>query len=231
MFDNISGSYDRLNHIMSMSVDKSWRRRALRHIVRPEDNNLKVLDLACGTGDFSLAIARRMKKYGISGKVVGVDISAGMLDVMKEKVSRAGMSDYIEAQAGDGEALKAADGSFDRATIAFGIRNFEDRPKGLREMYRVLTPGGKLVILELSVPKNPLLRGLYKLYFLHLLPAVGGCISGDKAAYKYLPASVLNFPAPGDFMKTIREAGFESVFTKSYTLGICRLYVGQKSIQ
>lgn len=228
MFDDISGSYDHLNHLMSMNVDKCWRRRALRHIVAKDDGALDILDLACGTGDFSVAIARRMKKFDNAGHVTGLDLSEGMLKVMDEKIAKAGLRDMVSTCLGDGEALPYADASFDRVTIAFGIRNFEDRPKGLREMYRVLAPGGKLAILELSVPRNPFLRWLYKLYFLHILPAIGGAISGNKAAYKYLPASVLNFPAPGEFMQTIQEAGFGKVSAKSYTLGICRLFLAEK---
>lgn len=228
MFDDISGDYDQLNHIMSMNVDKTWRRRALKHIVAKDDAPLNILDLACGTGDFSVAIARRMKKYGNAGHVIGLDLSEGMLKVMDEKIVKAGLGDMISTSHGDGENLPFDTDSFDRVTIAFGIRNFEDRLQGLKEMLRVLKPGGRLAILELSVPRNAVLRWFYKLYFLHLLPAIGGAISGNKAAYKYLPASVLNFPAPGEFMQTILQAGFSKVSAKSYTLGICRLFVAEK---
>ena len=177
MFDNIAGDYDRLNHIMSLDVDKSWRRRALGEIAAaPEgrEGEIDVLDLACGTGDFSIAIAK-----GVPGsRVTGVDLSEGMLEVMRKKVAEEGLESRIEARQGDGEALPFPDGSFDRVTIAFGIRNFENREKGLREMLRVLRPGGKLVILELSVPENRLIRWAYNLYFLHILPKIGGGISG-----------------------------------------------------
>lgn len=228
MFDDISGDYDHLNHLMSMNVDKSWRRRALKHIICRGDGPLVILDIACGTGDFSVAIARKMKKSGTLGHVTGLDLSEGMIKVMDSKIEALGLGDMVSTCLGDGENLPYPDGSFDRVTIAFGIRNFEDRLKGLKEMCRVLNSGGRLIVLELSVPRNPVLRWFYKLYFLHLLPAIGGAVSGNKGAYKYLPASVLDFPAPGAFMETIRKAGFGKVFTKSYTLGICRLFVAEK---
>lgn len=227
MFDSISSDYDHLNHLMSMNVDKTWRKRALKYIV-PASGHISVMDLACGTGDFSIAIARKMQNNSVSGNIMGVDLSEGMLDVMRKKIAAEGLQDMIFAELGDGENLHFGSNSFDRVTIAFGIRNFEDKPAGLREMYRVLKPGGKLVILELSVPSNKVLLWFYNLYFKHVLPAIGGHISGDKKAYKYLPASVLGFPKPKAFMGTIKEAGFRNVLAKAYTLGICRLFVAEK---
>ena len=227
MFDSIAPDYDRLNHIMSLNVDRGWRRRALRRIV-DTDGPLEVLDLACGTGDFSLAIARRMIRRGVSGHVAGVDLSAGMLAVMNEKIAAAGLSERISTAQGDGERLPFADGTFDRVTIAFGIRNFENREAGLREMCRVLKPGGRLVILELSVPENRIVRWFYNLYFLHILPWIGGRVSGDKAAYNYLPASVVKFPGRKAFMATLGDCGFSDVRHRAFTLGICRMYTGEK---
>ena len=147
---------------------------------------------------------------------------------MRTKIASEGLENMVSAELGDGEQLHFAAGSFDRVTIAFGIRNFEDREKGLREMLRVLKPGGRLVILELSVPSNRIMLWCYNLYFKHILPVIGGRISGDKKAYRYLPASVLQFPKPKVFMATIKDAGFSSVFTKAYTFGICRLFVAEK---
>lgn len=229
MFDGIAADYDRLNHIMSLDVDKRWRRKALDRIVAPEAH--RILDLACGTGDFSIAIAKRAREKGIPAHVTGVDLSEGMLAVMKDKVAKEGLGEMISIETGDGEALHFTDNAFDRVTIAFGIRNFENREKGLREMLRVLCPGGRLVILELSVPQNAFFRWCYNLYFLHILPLIGGKVSGDKAAYRYLPASVLNFPGPREFMETLRECGFSEVEHKAMTFGICRLYTGIKPLR
>lgn len=223
MFDSISGDYDKLNHIMSLDVDRTWRKRALKRIVDTA-GPLSVLDLACGTGDFSVAIAERLE----SGHVTGVDLSEGMLKVMEEKVAREGLGSKVSAELGDGEDLHFPDASFDRVTIAFGIRNFEDKAKGLRETLRVLKPGGRLVILELSRPENAVVRWFYDLYFLHVMPAIGGSVSGDKAAYKYLPASVVKFPSKDEFMAMMREAGFGNVSHKAFTFGICRMFIGEK---
>lgn len=274
MFDSIAGDYDSLNHILSLDVDKIWRKKALKQIV-DAPAPARVLDLACGTGDFSIAIAKALsrshKRVGTpieahakasvkapveapakvpveaqvtstgfvtgdsgrpdlmtKGHVTGVDLSEGMLAVMREKVAKAGLTEMISIEEGDGENLRFPDNTFDRVTIAFGIRNFENREKGLREMLRVLKPGGRLVILELSRPENKIIRWFYDLYFLHILPKVGGKVSGDKAAYAYLPASVAAFPSKKAFMATMREAGFRAVTHKAFTLGICRMYTGEK---
>ena len=223
MFDSIAGDYDSLNHILSLDIDKIWRKKALKQIV-DAPAPVQVLDLACGTGDFSIAIAKALA----GGHVTGVDLSEGMLAVMREKVDKAGLGGMISIEEGDGENLRFPDNTFDRVTIAFGIRNFEDRPKGLKEMLRVLKPGGRLVILELSRPENKVIRWFYDLYFLHILPKIGGKVSGDKAAYAYLPASVAAFPGKKEFMATMREAGFRTVTHKAFTLGICRMYTGEK---
>lgn len=265
MFDSIAPEYDKLNHIMSLDIDKTWRKRALNQIFRPngseramaaagdsETGGMHVLDIACGTGDFSIAIAKEMLRRADGnrdaaqaqedeeagdclrtggywpGKVIGVDLSEGMLKIMGEKVKAAGLEKLISYETGDCENLRFEDGTFDRVTVAFGVRNFENREKGLKEMLRVLRPGGELVILELSVPSNAVMRWLYKLYFLHILPVIGGKVSGDKAAYKYLPASVLNFPGKKEFMQTLRDCGYRNVSHKSFTFGICRMYSGEK---
>ena len=226
MFDSIAGDYDALNHILSLDVDKIWRKKALKQIM-DAPAPVQVLDLACGTGDFSIAIAKALSS-ATDSHVTGVDLSEGMLAVMREKVQKAGLTEMISIEEGDGENLRFPDNTFDRVTIAFGIRNFEDRPIGLREMLRVLKPGGRLVILELSRPENKVIRWFYDLYFLHILPKIGGKVSGDKAAYAYLPASVAAFPGKKAFMATMREAGFRAVAHKAFTLGICRMYTGEK---
>lgn len=223
MFDSIAGDYDRLNHILSLDVDKSWRKKAVKEIVGGSGAPLRILDMACGTGDFAMAIARDAVP---GSRITGADISEGMLAGGRKKVEAAGLCDMISLEAGDCEHLDFSDGSFDRVSIAFGIRNFEHIDKGLSEMYRILRPGGKAVILELSVPGNPVLLAAYKLYFLHLLPVIGGLVSGDKDAYRYLPASVLGFPAPEKFKGMMREAGFSDVRATAMTFGICRMFTG-----
>lgn len=234
MFNSIAESYDSLNHIMSMDIDKSWRRKAIRKIGEGlempsragQDGcvNFSLLDLACGTGDFSITAAKHIKGL----KVTGVDLSEGMLEVMKRKVEDAGLQDRVQMSVGDGENLPFPDNSFDRVSIAFGIRNFENREKGLREMLRVLKPSGRLVILELSVPESPVVRGLYKGYFTKFMPWLGGKISGNRKAYNYLPASVISFPKKDEFMRTMRQCGFEAVGHRALSLGICRMYWGTK---
>lgn len=224
MFDSIAGDYDRLNHLMSLDVDRSWRRRAIRQVVE-KDRPQAILDAACGTGDFAIAIAEAANP---GTKVTGVDLSENMLAVMKEKVARRGLQERISTRQGNCESLPWPDCSFDRVTIAFGIRNFEHRELALREFLRVLRPGGRLVILELSVPSNSIVRWFYKLYFTRILPRIGGRISGDKAAYNYLPASVLKFPGRKQWTATMQGCGYNNVRHKAFTLGICRMYTGEK---
>ncbi len=232
MFDGIAPSYDRLNHIMSLGVDKLWRKRAVKEIIGTDSglgdrrrSALKVLDVACGTGDSTIDIA----KAGGSGiSVIGADISSGMMSLVMEKAARAGVTDRIRLMVADGTALPFEDGSFDVVTCSFGIRNFEDKAAGLREFFRVLKPGGRLVILELSVPSKPWLRKLYDIYFMHVMPLIGGIISGDKAAYKYLPASVHAFPAAPVFTGMVSAAGFRDARFQALTFGLCTMYVATR---
>ena len=224
MFDGIAPDYDRLNHLMSLGVDRSWRRRALREIVTPERPQA-LLDIACGTGDFALAQARRMHA---DSRITGLDLSEGMLAVMREKVEKAGLAGRISCEQGDCEQMRFAEGSFDCATIAFGIRNFAHREAALAEILRVLKPGGRLVILELSVPENRFLRWGYNLYFMHFVPWIGGLVSGDKAAYKYLPASVQAFPGRREWTATMERCGYANVRHRAFTFGLCRMYIGEK---
>lgn len=225
MFDNIATDYDRLNHIMSLDIDKSWRKKAVREIA-DTGNSIDVLDVACGTGDFSIAIAGAASP---GSHVTGLDLSEGMLKIGRDKVSSLGMDRIISMEQGDCEKLRFPEASFDRVSVAFGVRNFEHLDLGLKEMLRVLKPGGKAVILELSVPGNPVFRFFYEIYFLHILPAIGGKISGDKGAYSYLPASVLKFPKPSEFIKIMSGCGFSGVRSRQFTFGICRMYVGSKA--
>jgi demethylmenaquinone methyltransferase/2-methoxy-6-polyprenyl-1,4-benzoquinol methylase len=222
LFDNIAGDYDRLNHILSLNIDKSWRRKAVKEIADTAEP-LNILDEACGTCDFTIEIVKGSPQ---GSKVTGIDLSEGMLQIGREKCRKEGIT--AELQTGDCEAMPYDEGTFDRIGVAFGVRNFENLPKGLTEMHRVLKSQGKLVILELSIPRNPIIRWCYKLYFLKILPAIGGWVSGNRGAYEYLPSSVLRFPAPEKFMEMMNEAGFEQVHKKSFTMGICHMYIGIK---
>ena len=243
MFNNIAPTYDKLNHILSLNIDKIWRKKAVKRIVKKlknsETENLKtssqiqknsqilrfsdfqILDVACGTADSTIALA----KAGISS-VTGVDISEEMLKVGETKVAAQNLDSVITLQVEDCENLSFDDDTFDAAFIAFGIRNFEDKRNGLRELRRVLKPNGHLLILELSVPQNKILLSLYKLYFLHILPFIGKKISGDSMAYTYLPQSVMNFPKPKDFLAMMEECGFKRVSQKALTFGLCRIFEG-----
>lgn len=224
LFDNIAPEYDRLNHLLSLDIDRTWRRRAVRQIADPA-HPLNILDVACGTADFSIAIARRTAP---GSHVTGLDLSEGMLAIGREKIQKAGFSGTISLEQGDSEEIPYGEGCFDRVSVAFGVRNFEHIGLGLKEMHRVLKKGGRLVILELSVPQNRLMRWLYNLYFLKVLPVIGGKVSGDRGAYEYLPASVLNFPKPDRFREMMAEAGFSAVRHRSFTFGICRMFTGTK---
>lgn len=222
LFNSIASDYDRLNHILSLNIDKGWRRKAVKEIA-DRDSPVKVLDVACGTGDFTIEIA---KKVSAGSEVIGVDISEGMMEIGKEKMLKAGVT--AEMTVADCEALPYDQNTFDRIAVGFGVRNFEHLDLGLREMCRVLKPDGKLVILELSLPSNRLVRGCYMLYFQKILPMVGGFLSGDRGAYEYLRTSVLRFPAPDKFIEMLKSAGFEQVEHKPLTFGICRMYVCHK---
>ena len=222
MFDNIAPTYDKLNHILSLNIDKLWRTDAINRLAKTQPK--VVLDEACGTGDFSILIAQKCK----DAKVIGVDISEGMMEIGRQKVVAEGLADRITMHVDDATQLQMDDNSVDAITVAFGVRNYEQLQKGLNEMCRVIRPGGHTFILELSVPQNKILLWGYKLYFLHILPWIGGLISGNKEAYKYLPASVLNFPKPDAFLQMMHEAGFQECKQKAYTFGLCRLYIGTK---
>jgi demethylmenaquinone methyltransferase/2-methoxy-6-polyprenyl-1,4-benzoquinol methylase len=223
MFDDIAPGYDRLNHILSLDVDRSWRRKAVRATVGPEV--MSVLDVACGTGDTAIAVAKALPE---GGTVTGVDISEGMMALVKDKAIKAGVESRVRTETADGEDLPYEDRSFDRVTCSFGIRNFEHKELGLREFRRVLKDGGKAVILELSLPRNAVVRFFYDLYFLHVLPFVGGLVSGRRSAYRYLPSSVHTFPKEKEFMEMMQEAGFRNVRSRSFSFGLCRMFTGER---
>ena len=221
MFNGIAPKYDLLNHLLSLGIDKAWRRKAMRELERGAKD--RVLDVACGTGDFSIEALR----HGVR-QVVGVDISENMLAVAREKARDKGLEEQLEFLYGDSEQLTFPDGNFDAVTVAFGVRNFEHLERGLREMCRVLRPGGRVVILEFSTPDRFPMKQLYRFYFKHILPRVGGLVSGDRGAYEYLPASVFAFPQGDRFLDIMRACGFRDVRRRPLTFGIATLYAGEK---
>ncbi|CCZ06843.1 MULTISPECIES: bifunctional demethylmenaquinone methyltransferase/2-methoxy-6-polyprenyl-1,4-benzoquinol methylase UbiE [Culturomica] len=221
IFNDIAPSYDRLNHFLSLNIDKKWRRKAIR-CLQGNDKG-KLLDVACGTGDFSIAASQA----GVS-RIIGIDISEKMLEIGRKKVEAAGLAAKIDLRYGDSERMEFADETFDAVTVAFGVRNFEHLEIGLKEMYRVLKQEGKVVILEFSMPRYFPMRQLYRFYFRHILPLVGGWISGNKGAYVYLPESVSRFPQGNDFLQILSVCGFKRTFQKRLTFGVASLYVGYK---
>lgn len=222
MFDTISPKYDLLNHVLSFGVDRSWRRKLVRMVVR--SGAVDILDEATGTGDLAIMMAREMPL----AEVTGTDISEGMLSVGLNKVGEAGLGDRIALKQEDAENLSFTDGSFDAVTVAFGVRNFEDIPAGLSEMYRVLRNGGKVYVLEFGQPRCKIFGALYRFYFHRILPMLGGIVSKDKNAYRYLPESVDGFPYGGPFVKMMEAAGFYRCGFRNLTAGIAQLYYGEK---
>ena len=216
MFDDIAVRYDRFNHVSSFGADRSWRRKAVREIVDTKEP-IQVLDVATGTADFAIAVNR---KAAHGSHITGIDLSEGMLEVGKAKCQ--GLP--IDLEVGDAENLRFADDTFDRVCVAFGVRNFENLMKGLRDMQRVLKPGGKLIILELSYPKNRLIFSFYKFYSLKVLPKIGAGMTGNTGAFTYLPDSILKFPLPEKFIPMLREAGFSTVRARQFMFGVCRMY-------
>jgi len=222
MFDNISGTYDFLNHFLSFGIDIIWRKKAIRTLkaTRPQ----YLLDVATGTGDFALEALRILRPR----KIVGVDISQGMLDVAAEKIAKKGLGDQFEVTLGDSENLPFPTDTFDAVTVAFGVRNFENLEKGLSDICRVLKPGGKAVILEFSKPRRFPVKQFYHFYFNHVTPRIGKLFSKDHRAYSYLPESVAQFPDGQQFTDILRRVGFSQAVSHPQTFGICTLYIGTK---
>ena len=220
MFDNIAGTYDFLNHSLSLGMDNIWRRKAVKKLSNKPKN---ILDIATGTGDFAISAA----KY-TQAQITGIDISQGMLDIGIKKIKQKKLNQKITLQKADSEDLPFSDNSFNAITAGFGVRNFENLEKGLSEMYRVLNTNGIVVILEPSIPKHFPLKQLYNLYFHHLLPTIGSWISKDKNAYKYLPASVDLFPTGNKFITKLEKSGFKESKHFPLTFGIVSLYVAIK---
>ena len=221
MFNDIAPRYDLLNHVLSANIDKIWRKKVRRLIgsIQPEI----ILDVATGTGDLALELAKLPVK-----EIVGIDIAADMLEVGKVKVKNKGLEHVIQMQVGDSESIQFEDNYFDAVSVAFGVRNYENLPKGLDEMCRVLRPGGLVAVLEFSKPAAFPMKQLYRFYFNHILPVIGKVISKNSSAYTYLPNSVAAFPEGEVFMAEMQKAGFKDVKQQRLSFGIATLYSATK---
>ncbi len=224
MFSGIASKYDLLNHVLSVNIDKRWRRLVREKLAGVLANeNAVVLDVACGTGDLSLELQKHAK-----AKIIGTDFCRPMLAIAKGKTAKLDYAiPYIEA---DAMQLSFADESFDALTIAFGLRNLSNFADGLNELRRVLKRGGKIAVLEFSTPLVPGFRGLFNLYFTQILPRIGGAVSGSRGAYEYLPDSVSKFPDQKNLVEMMRKAGFEDVEYKNLTGGIAAIHTGTKKL-
>ena len=222
MFNNISGTYDFLNHFMSLGIDVIWRKKAIGELLA--DQPKYILDVATGTGDFAFEAIRMLKPE----KIIGVDISSGMLAVASEKILKRNMSAVFEVQLGDSEKLLFGADTFDALTVAYGVRNFENLDLGLSDMLRVLKPGGKAVILEFSKPKVFPVKQGYNFYFKYVTPTIGKLFSKDASAYTYLPESVAAFPDGAEFTQRMDKAGFKNTKCRPLAFGICSIYTGIK---
>ncbi|MEY2905486.1 MAG: hypothetical protein RJA52_1502 [Bacteroidota bacterium] len=222
MFDNIAGNYDFLNRFLSLGIDIIWRKRAIQFI--PMKTDLKILDIATGTADLALQINKNFPNSSITG----VDISENMLEVGRKKIAGKNLSNDIQLQYGDSENLPFSDQSFDIVSVAFGVRNFENLELGLSEMKRVLKNGGRVIVLEFSLPSIFPFKQIFNFYFKYILPLIGRLTSKDKQAYKYLYESVQAFPSGSDFLKIMEKCGFREIKQKELTFGICSIYSGLK---
>ncbi|AUC14070.1 bifunctional demethylmenaquinone methyltransferase/2-methoxy-6-polyprenyl-1,4-benzoquinol methylase [Tenacibaculum sp. SZ-18] len=221
MFDTISKNYDGLNRVISLGIDVSWRKKVVKLV--SENNPKQILDIATGTGDLAMMMAQLNPD-----KIIGLDISAGMLEVGKEKINKANLSDKIEMVVGDSENIPFENNTFDAITVSFGVRNFENLDKGLQEIHRVLKPGGKFVVLETSNPtKFPFKQG-YKLYTNIFLPIVGKLFSKDKVAYSYLSESANSFPFGEAFNNILTKNGFKNASSLPVTFGVASIYTSTK---
>ncbi len=228
MFDNIAGSYDRMNRIMSFGMDLRWRANAInrlaKHLSGSGIKQPEVLDLACGTADFSIAIAKRIP----DAKIIGVDLSDGMLEIGREKVAKEKVAQRVSLRQADCLNLPFPDNSFDCVTAAFGVRNFQDLAKGYAEMLRVLRSGGVIWILESSYPSAPTIRPFYNFYAEKMIPMIANMLGKNDKAYHYLPASIRKVPSGLDMTALITDAGFINPSLHRYFMGVCTLYTAAK---
>lgn len=222
MFDSIAPAYDFMNRCMTMGIDKLWRRKAVRLVAKTHPQQL--LDVATGTGDLVIQLCRSIG----AKKIVGIDLSNGMLEIGRRKVAEKGLDGVIELQQGDCLDLQFADGSFDAVTVAYGVRNFERLEQGYAEMYRVLAPGGMLCVVELSTPTNPLIKFFYDIYTRRVIPFIGRSKSKDARAYSYLPESIAAVPQGESMLQIMRRVGFTDCRAIAMTFGTCSIYIGVK---
>jgi demethylmenaquinone methyltransferase / 2-methoxy-6-polyprenyl-1,4-benzoquinol methylase len=221
MFDNIANRYDLLNSILSFGIHKGWRKKCVELLKKKQPR--RILDVATGTGDFAIACMALDPE-----KVIGIDISDGMLNVGRQKISRLKLQDKITLENGNAETVNFADSSFDAIVVGFGVRNFQDLEKGLKNLHRILKPGGTLLILEFSYPKNPLVKGGYNFYFSYITPLMGKIFSKDKKAYSYLTKSVKAFPHNEEFVSLMSKVGYRSASFRILSFGIAAIYTGEK---
>jgi len=222
MFDDIAFKYDFLNRFLSAGIDIRWRKKAIEQIAGLQPK--KILDVATGTADVAIMASGILKPE----KIIGIDISDGMLEIGRQKVAKAGLKEIIELLNGDSETINFEKDSFDAVTVAFGVRNFQHLEKGLSEIYRVLKPGGKLVVLEFSKPKMPGVKSMYNLYMKVICPNVGKLFSKNRNAYKYLDESIQKFPEGKNFTQILDNLGYLNTYCKPLSLGICSIYCGTK---
>lgn len=222
MFNSIAGKYDFMNRFLSAGIDVKWRKKAI-NLLKPLQPRI-ILDVATGTGDVAIMTHKLLQPE----KITGIDISEGMLEVGREKIKKLGLGAVIDLQKGDSETINFADNSFDAITVAFGVRNFQNLEKGLKEMLRVLKPGGKLVVLEFSRPKEPVFKTVYNIYMNLLAPGIGKMLAKNKDAYQYLNDSVQAFPEREQFIDIMQGVGYRDTSYKTLTLGICCIYCGSK---
>src|SRR5580704_17857204 len=222
MFNNISKTYDFLNHFLSLGIDIIWRKKAINELKK--DQPKLILDVATGTGDFAFEALSILKPE----KIIGVDISQGMLDIAQQKIAKRGLGNMFEVKLSDSEKLPFEANTFDAVTVAYGVRNFENLELGLAGIHRVLKPGGKAVVLEFSKPKVFPVKQLYKFYFNYITPGIGKLFSKDSRAYTYLPESVAAFPDGEDFTALMDKAGYKNTKCRPLAFGICSIYTGIK---
>jgi demethylmenaquinone methyltransferase/2-methoxy-6-polyprenyl-1,4-benzoquinol methylase len=222
MFDNIAFKYDFLNRFLSAGIDIGWRKKAIAQL--KEKDPQSILDVATGTADLAIMASRILN----TPKIIGIDISDGMLEVGRKKIAAASLQKTIELLNGDSEAINFADNSFDAVMVAFGVRNFQNLEKGLGEIKRVLKPGGKIVVLEFSKPKIIGVKFFYNFYMNILTPTIGKLFSKNRNAYKYLNESIKQFPEGENFISILNNLGYTNTYCKPLSLGICSIYCGEK---